>query len=167
MRFSHHVPIGICILWSINLVSITRLVSAEENPGALSVELQRVLTGVLTEQSKAWNAGELGRFMESYWNSDQLTFSSGGKTLRGWEATKLRYETRYPTPAQMGQLSFGDLEMFSLGENAAYVLGRWSLRRQAGDLEGNFTLVFREIIGRWLIVHDHSSLLPKKASKKP
>ncbi|MCP4189998.1 MAG: DUF4440 domain-containing protein [Planctomycetaceae bacterium] len=167
MRFSYHVLIGICILWAINLVSITRLVAAEKNPGDWSMELKSVITEVLTKQSKAWNAGDLGRFMESYWNSNQLTFSSGGKTLRGWEETKLRYETRYPTPAKMGRLSFGDLEMFSLGDDSAYVLGRWSLRRQAGDLEGNFTLVFRKINGRWLIVHDHSSLLPNEVSTKP
>ena len=48
---------------------------------------------------------------------------------------------------------------FMIANDAAYVLGRWQLRRDRDPLEGNFTLVFRHIDDRWLIVHDHTSLL--------
>ena len=42
---------------------------------------------VLKTQIEAWNSGNLGRFMETYWNSADLTFFSGGNTLSGWQAT--------------------------------------------------------------------------------
>jgi beta-aspartyl-peptidase (threonine type) len=114
---------------------------------------------MLDEQAAAWNAGSIERFMEHYWKSDQLTFSSGGRTTRSWQATLDRYRQKYPDQEAMGQLSFEELEVFSLGEDACFVLGRWSLRRTADRLSGNFTLVLRKMNDRWLIVHDHTSVL--------
>ncbi|MEO2017866.1 MAG: nuclear transport factor 2 family protein, partial [Fuerstiella sp.] len=92
-----------------------------------------------------------------YWNSEQLSFSSGGKTTRGWQATKDGYHRRYPTRDLMGWLTFSELEVTSLGDTAALVLGRWHLKRDSGPIGGNFSLTFRRIDGRWLIVHDHTS----------
>ena len=109
-------------------------------------------------QQKAWNAGDIDRFMESYWRSDALTFSSGGKTIRGWQATLKRYRERYPDRTAMGELTFRDLDVTMLGEDAALVLGRWHLQRDK-PIGGNFSLVWRRIDGRWRIVHDHSSAL--------
>jgi hypothetical protein len=87
---------------------------------------------VLSTQQKAWNEGNIDEFMEHYWKSDDLTFSSEGKTTRGWNATLARYRERYPTPEKMGRLTFGDLEITPLGSSAALVLGKWNLER-AGD----------------------------------
>jgi ketosteroid isomerase-like protein len=57
----------------------------------------------------------------------------------------------------MGKLTFSDLEVYPLGRDAAYVLGRWHLDRVAGPIGGNFTLVLRREDG-WRIVHDHTSV---------
>ena len=46
------------------------------------------IEAVLHEQADAWNRGDIEAFMEHYWKSDSLTFNSGGKTTRGWQATK-------------------------------------------------------------------------------
>src|SRR5262245_25939375 len=115
------------------------------------------IEAVLTKQAAAWNRGDIESFMEHYWKSEQLTFSSGGETTRGWQATKERYLRRYPTREQMGQLKFTHLEITMLGDSAAMVLGRWHLTRDSSPLEGNFTLVFRRIDGNWVIIHDHTS----------
>ena len=112
---------------------------------------------VLHVQDAAWNRGDIPAFMEHYVNSDDLTFSSGGQTTRGWSATLQRYVDRYPDRAAMGKLAFSDLEITLLSPSAALVLGRWHLTRDAGDIGGNFSLVFRKIAGRWLILHDHTS----------
>jgi beta-aspartyl-peptidase (threonine type) len=96
--------------------------------------------------------------MQHYWKSDQLTFSSGGQTQRGWAATMQRYRERYPTPEKMGKLRFSELEVQPLESTAALVLGRWHLSRVGEEVEGNFSLVFRLIDGRWKIVHDHTSM---------
>jgi len=110
----------------------------------------------LTAQDAAWNAGDLEAFMEPYWQSEDLTFSSGGKVTRGWESTLKHYQSRYPTREIMGQLTFSDLEIRGLGRKSALVLGRWRLERE-NPIGGAFTLVMRRERGRWIIVHDHTS----------
>jgi beta-aspartyl-peptidase (threonine type) len=147
------------------------------------------IEGVLRAQQEAWNGGDVRAFMEHYWKSDDLTFSSGGKTTRGWQATLDGYLKRYPTREKMGRLTLSGLEITPLSDAAAMVLGQWKLdglkasfprtresrkedastldpRLRGDDMEaenelvgGNFTLVFRKIEGRWVIVHDHTSRL--------
>ena len=114
----------------------------------------------LESQAAAWNRGDLDAFMVPYWKSDKLTFSAGGETQRGWQATYDRFRRRYPTRDKMGRLSFSDLEIEPLGgrRDAALVLGRWRVERSEGPLGGNFSLVFEDIPGTgWRIVHDHTS----------
>lgn len=121
-----------------------------------SSEIAVVLHGIITEQQRAWNLGDIETFMGAYWKDDQLTFSSGGATTRGYRATLDRYRKRYPDRAAMGILAFEGLETTSLGPTSAYTLGRWKLAKQEAA-EGNFTLVWQKIDGEWKIVHDHSS----------
>ncbi|HEV8003195.1 MAG TPA: sugar-binding protein [Planctomycetaceae bacterium] len=114
------------------------------------------LESILSKQAAAWNRGDIDAFMQHYWKSEDLTFSSGGHTTRGWQTTKDGYKLRYPTRERMGQLTFDRLEAFPLGETAALLLGHWHLDR-TGPVGGNFSLVFRKIDGEWVIVHDHTS----------
>lgn len=126
--------------------------------------LQVTLSAILANQAEDWNKGDIEGFMKAYWNSEDLTFSSGGKTERGWKATRDRYLKGYPDRETMGKLTFSQLEVFPLGESAALMLGRWKLERKE-PVGGNFSLVWRKIDGSWLIVHDHTSsdrVEPKK-----
>ncbi len=118
---------------------------------------------MLTEQAAAWNRGDLEAFMDGYWRSPDLIFTSGGNVQRGWQTTFDRYLTRYGTsPETMGRLTFSELEIHPLGDGAAWALGRWGLEYDGGASPGGvFSLVFREIDGRWLIVHDHTSSDPE------
>ncbi|MCA9264926.1 MAG: nuclear transport factor 2 family protein [Planctomycetales bacterium] len=115
---------------------------------------------VLNQQVLAWNGGDIEAFMEPYWRSDDLTFSSGGTTTRGWQATLDGYKQRYPTADDMGQLRFDGLEIQQLADNAALVRGDWHLDRSSGPIGGNFSLVFQRFDGQWFIVHDHTSRRP-------
>jgi ketosteroid isomerase-like protein len=115
------------------------------------------IEAVLSRQAEAWNRGDIDGFMEHYWKSEELTFSSGGQTTRGWKSTKEGYQRRYPTREKMGRLTFSELEITALGESAALVLGRWRLERDEGPVGGNFSLVCRKLDGKWVIVHDHTS----------
>ena len=140
-------------------LSTTALIAGDDAVERSS--LAQALTKVLTAQSTAWNQGDIDAFMEHYWKSEQLTFSSGGETTRGWLATITRYKKRYTSQAKMGRLTFDHLEFTPLGEASALVLGQWHLKRTLGDLGGNFSLVMRRIEGKWLIIHDHTSSLAK------
>ena len=137
----------------ISCITFSRSKAAPPRPD----DAAAILT-LLNDQTAAWNRGDLDDFMEHYWKSDELTFSSGGRTTRGWKSTKENYQKRYPTRERMGRLSFSALEITSLGESAALVLGRWKLERDPAPVEGNFSLVFRRIDGAWVIIHDHTSV---------
>ena len=115
------------------------------------------LSRILSRQAAFWNQGDLEAFMRPYWRSPDLTFSSGGRVTRGWQPTLENYRKRYPNPAAMGHLTFDKLEITPLGLRAALVLGRWHLERDE-PTGGAFTLVFRKLSGRWVIVHDHTSV---------
>lgn len=131
--------------------------------GGSAVDPRPAIERVLTEQAAAWNRGDLEAFMDGYWRSPDLVFTSGGHVQRGWQTTLDRYVASYGTsPETMGRLTFSDLEIHPLGDGAAWALGRWRLEFDGGQSPGGiFTLVFREIDGRWLIVHDHTSSNPE------
>ncbi|MFQ5494819.1 MAG: YybH family protein [Phycisphaerae bacterium] len=110
----------------------------------------------LQAQAEAWNRGSIETFMQPYWHSPGLTFSGSGKITHGWRNTLDDYRKRYPTPEAMGRLSFTDLDVTMLGDDAALVLRRWHLDRDE-PVGGVFSLVLREDGGRWVIIHDHTS----------
>lgn len=116
------------------------------------------LIQVVQKQSAAWNRGDLNEFMSPYWNDERLTFSSSGKTQRGWKATFENYKKNYPDKATMGKLTFSELETQELGTEAILMLGKWHLEREV-PFGGNFSLVWKRVDGKWVIVHDHSSAL--------
>jgi ketosteroid isomerase-like protein len=116
----------------------------------------RDIRAVLDAQAAAWNRGDIDGFMDGYWNSEELSFSAGGRTKRGWTATRDGYRRRYDTREKMGTLTFSELEITPLGRDAAYVLGRWQITR-AAPVGGNFTLIVRRFADGWKVVHDHTS----------
>jgi uncharacterized protein (TIGR02246 family) len=139
------------------------VMSAALNVGGASYPDDESITtaveAVFRTQEDAWNRGDVEAFMEHYWKSDDLTFSSGGKTTRGWNATLARYRERYPTRDQMGRLTLSDLEITPLGDSAALILGQWKLDRDKEPVGGNYSIIMRKFGDRWLIVHDHTSRL--------
>ena len=146
--------------WSIRQDSRIRPVTKDD-------ERNDSLEAILNKQVAAWNQGDIDAFMEYYWKSDELTFTSGGRVTRGWTTTKQNYQKRYPTKERMGQLAFGALEFSSLGDAAVLVIGHWNLQREPAPIGGNFSLVFRKIDGAWVIVHDHTSLEKEPAPELP
>jgi uncharacterized protein (TIGR02246 family) len=137
-----------------DLARVTSLIDAAQ---AKNVESNSAIEAVLNTQQEAWNRGDIDAFMEHYWKSGDLTFSSGGEMTRGWNETLARYRERYSTPEKMGRLTLSDFEITPLGESAALVLGEWRVERDDEPLAGNFSLVLRKLDGRWVIVHDHTS----------
>ncbi len=116
------------------------------------------LIQIVNQQSQAWNRGNIAEFMTAYWKDERLTFSSSGKTERGWQATFENYKKNYPDRETMGKLTFSEFETQELSADAMLMLGRWQLDRTE-PVGGNFTLVWKRIDNKWLIVHDHSSAL--------
>ncbi len=113
---------------------------------------------IMAAQESAWNAGDLDRFMIGYWPSDSLVFVGSSGLTRGWSATLSNYKKGYPDRAAMGRLRFDLLKIDALSKNAAHIIGKWHLERpEKGNVGGHFTLLWRKIDGKWVIVADHSS----------
>jgi beta-aspartyl-peptidase (threonine type) len=129
---------------------------------------QRV-RAVLDEQVDAWNAGDLDRFLQTYWDSDDLTFYSGGTINRGHAAVAARYRKNYQADGkEMGRLRFSDLEVTPVGPGYAFARARWKLVLSGETVEGLFTLLLRQFPDGWKIVHDHTSRAdPPKAKPNP
>ncbi len=119
-------------------------------------EWRSSIISVLMSQQQAWNEGSIERFMEGYWQSDSLSFTGSSGRTRGWQQTLERYKRSYPDKAVMGQLSFEILNLERLGPDAAVMLGRYTLIRQKDRPSGLFSLVWKYINGRWVIVSDHT-----------
>ncbi|MDA7977985.1 MAG: nuclear transport factor 2 family protein [Pirellulales bacterium] len=141
-----------CTTVAVLVLVQTPVVSGEQIPQDATEQIK----SVLFKQQAAWNNGDIDAFMESYWKSEKLTFSSGGETTRGWQATIDRYKMKYNSRDLMGQLTFSELEVTMLAGDAALALGRWKLERDE-PAGGNFSLIFRRLNGVWLIIHDHTS----------
>ncbi len=151
------ISLVMCSLCLVNWQSLFCSAIAEPLPiTATDDTVSRELTKVVENQSASWNRGDIAEFMLPYWNDDRLTFSSGGKTKRGWQATYENYKKNYPDRETMGKLTFSELETQELGPDAMLMLGTWHLER-ATPVGGNFSLVWKRIDSKWLIVHDHSS----------
>lgn len=112
---------------------------------------------LLGNQKKAWNEGNLEGYMDGYWKNDSLTFIGKRGVTKGWKETLENYKKSYPDKTAMGKLEFQLLSIKVLGKDIAYVIGKWELKRTAGDLSGHFTLLLRKINNKWVIVSDHSS----------
>ena len=119
---------------------------------------RRAILLILKQQTEAWNAGKISQFMNSYWASDSLTFVSKTGITYGYRATLANYKKRYPSRASMGTLKFDILQLDFLATDVAYVIGRWQLTRPTiGNAGGHFTLLWRKINKRWVIISDHTS----------
>jgi ketosteroid isomerase-like protein len=119
------------------------------------------IRSVLQSQQEAWNRGDIDAFMNGYARSDATTFVSEDKITRGWDTVRDRYHKKYSDRAQMGTLTFSDLEITPLSSDSAVVLGSWRLDRKEDQPHGRFTLIFRLTNDGWKIVHDHTSAAPK------
>ena len=155
-------PAVACLLLASLLGAI--FVSASARPRRASESAsdtdRAAILAVLTVQQSDWNKGDIRGFMEGYWNSSELTFAGTGGFTRGWQPVLARYEKNYADKAAMGTLDFSELEIRSLGPDAALVLGKWHLQRQAGDVGGIFTLVVQKFPEGWRIIHDHTTQSP-------
>ena len=115
------------------------------------------IRAVMDEQIKTWNSGNIDAFMQTYWKSDSLLFVGSKGPTYGWQNTLDGYKKRYSDTATMGKLDFEILQIKLLSPEYSFVLGKWHLKRTIGDAAGHFTLLFRKINDKWLIVVDHTS----------
>ena len=112
---------------------------------------------LLAKQNAAWNRGDVDAFMVGYWESDSLMFIGQSGVTYGYKNTLANYKKNYPDTTVMGKLTFTLIHLKQLSSEYFHVTGKYYLTRTIGDASGHFTLVFRKINGKWVIISDHSS----------
>lgn len=118
---------------------------------------EKEIRKLLDSQIDAWNRGNIDEFMIGYWNNDSLMFIGKNGVTYGYVNTLKNYKKSYSDTAQMGKLKFDLLQVKKISVDAYFVVGKWFLKRSVGDIGGHYTLLFRKIKGKWVIVADHSS----------
>jgi len=118
---------------------------------------EKEIIDLLNRQTVSWNKGNLDEFMNGYWNNDSLMFVGKNGVTYGYANALNNYKTNYDSPAKMGKLFFEILKVKKLSDEYYWVLGKFFLKRTVGDVGGQYTLLFRRINGKWMIIADHSS----------
>ncbi|GAC1365889.1 MAG: hypothetical protein NVSMB3_14510 [Acidobacteriaceae bacterium] len=114
---------------------------------------------VLLAQEKAWNSGDIDSFVQAYKDSPDTLFLSG-TVNRGFAGMAESYHRQYPSRAAMGSLGFSELEVHPLDDRFAYVIGKYHLERnkkEGGNADGLFSLIFEKTEKGWKIVVDHTT----------
>lgn len=118
---------------------------------------EQAIRQVIATQEADWNRADIEAFMQGYWKSDSLMFIGTRGVTFGWQPTLERYKKGYPSAEAMGNLTFTILSVQILSPESAYVIGKWRLTRTEDEIGGHFTLLWKKIDGKWLIVADHTS----------
>jgi len=123
------------------------------------------LRAAMNAQAAAWNKGDVAGFMRAYENSPETTFV-GSTVNKGYEPILKRYQANYTNAAQMGTLTFSNLQIRLLPSSCgsveyAVMTGNFHLERtQKGAAtkdDGIFSLVWHKGPDGWKIVLDHTS----------
>lgn len=129
---------------------------------ALQVQAQtkdeQQILSVLEEQTRAWNDGDIDRFMIGYWQHDSLMFIGKNGVTYGYNQTLANYKKNYPDRATMGKLKFTIVKLNRIAADTYFIVGKWHLTLdEKSSIGGHYTLLFKKIKKSWVIVADHSS----------
>ena len=119
-------------------------------------EDKEAIKSVMALQEKAWSKNDLEDFMQGYWKSDSLKFFGSGGLTKGWQQTLDNYKKGYPTKEHSGTLNFTIKDISKIDEGSYWVMGEYHLKRNVGDANGVFLIIFKKIDGKWKIVADMS-----------
>ncbi len=122
-----------------------------------AAHVEAEVRALLTAQQDDWNAGDLDGFLSGYDPTPSLAFISGAQIHRGFAETRARFHQRYGSRDAMGTLTFDELEVLVLSNDAAVATGAFRLDRHEDAPHGRFTLALRKRDGAWRIILDHTS----------
>ncbi|MCF0049652.1 DUF4440 domain-containing protein [Dyadobacter chenwenxiniae] len=139
-------------LFTLILITISLFAKAQ------SPKDKETIYATMDRQMADWNRGDIDSFMNGYWESDSLMFVGKAGITYGYKATHEGYLKRYPDRATMGTLKFTYLNLTFPGKDVAFLVGKFHLTRpEKGDLEGHYTLLWKKINGKWVVICDHTS----------
>lgn len=136
--------------------SVTIIATAYAQPKQKN-DIASIIQKTMHDQEIAWNKGDINGFMAAYWNSDSLKFIGKNGITFGWKNTLENYKKNYPDSTAMGTLNFSLTSIEPISDNTCYVIGTWTLLKKKGNVSGFYTLLWRKVKDKWVIVADHTS----------
>jgi uncharacterized protein (TIGR02246 family) len=131
----------------------------DANPLHTATRQELSVIKVLLAQENAWNKGDLTTYASSYKDAADTLFITK-QVFRGYAGMLDSYKHNYPTRAAMGTLTFSELEVRTLDEKFAVVIGKYHLdrvKKEGGNADGIFSLVFEDTDKGWKIIVDHTT----------
>lgn len=117
----------------------------------------RAIREVVAGMQAAWNRGDFEGYMAGFLNPD-VVFVSRGRFQRDWQGTLDHYVTDYGSaPGVRGTLCFYDIRIERLADDAAQLISRYHLAREAEPQYGINTRLMRKVGGRWVVALNHVS----------
>jgi len=116
----------------------------------------KTVSNIMSAQVLAWNNADIKSFMDYYWQSDSLMFIGSKGVTYGWQKTYDNYIKNYPNKVAMGVLKFTIIKTEQLSKTSIYIIGKWELEKEK-PVGGHFTLLWKKINNKWVIVADHTS----------
>lgn len=141
------------------LALLTPAFAQDANPLHTATRQELDVMKVLVAQEDAWNKGDLAGFASSYKDAPDTLFITH-QVSRGYAGLIDEYKRDYPTRAAMGTLAFSELEVRTLDETFAVVIGKYHLdrnKKEGGPADGIFSLVFEKTDKGWKIIIDHTT----------
>jgi uncharacterized protein (TIGR02246 family) len=148
------------VLIALLTVIATSFVAAAQDQLKTASQQELDVIKVVLKQEAAWNRGDLDGFTEGYKDSPDTLFITQHQVQRGFASMKDAYHRNYPTRDNMGQLTFSELEVHPIDEKVAVCIGKYHLERgkkNGGNADGVFSLVFEKTAGGWKIAVDHTT----------
>lgn len=132
---------------------------SEDSPLHTATQQELDIVKVILKQEDAWNHGDLTSFVQAYKDSPDTLFITH-QISRGYAGLLDEYKHDYANKAAMGNLAYSELEVHSLGDNYAAVIGKYHLdrnKKEGGNAEGLFSLIFEKTDKGWKIILDHTT----------
>ena len=142
--------LSIVILSSCNMTNTSNIETIKQDPNEIDA-----IKEMLTTQQECWNNGNIDGFMEGYWNSEKLIFTSATHVpAYGWENTLERYKNSYPTKESKGEFRLEILDVSLTSTTTSNLFGKWELIREKDHPNGLFYLDLEKFDENWLITKD-------------
>jgi uncharacterized protein (TIGR02246 family) len=141
-------------------------------PYANAASAEDEVLQVMTNWFKAFNTNDAALMDSLYWNSPKTTkFGPGMDSAflgQGWELNAGSWRSAFKEPIGTYVNTPSHIQATMLTENVAIITGYntqtytdpTSKAQTISQVRGTF--VVQKIGGKWLIVHEHSSILPVK-----
>jgi len=121
------------------------------------------IEAILNAQASAWSRGDLDGYLDHFWRDPRLYYGSVNTVVRGWDALRASYASRYGEGAQLGHLQFSNVEIELMSEDIAKVTGRFDVTDAAFPASGTYLIVLRKFAGKgWKVVSDQ--VTPERAA---